>query len=110
MSSTKMLSTIKDLLPSKVFLHQRLSSINVHLESFPISSISFQGMSSSSDGRLPLKFCLPSKVIFHQRWSPIKVRLLSKVVFHWGKFYVQNSRPVVNFLGGTFVIVIVVFL
>jgi len=51
----RMMSSIKDCLPSKIVFHQRLSSI---------------------------KGCVPQKVVLNQRWPSIKVCLPSNDVLH----------------------------
>ena len=74
---------IKGRLLSKVFFHQRMSSVKgcfpskvVFRQRLSSSKVVFHQRSSCVKGRLP------SKVIFHQRSSFVKCRLPSNVVIH----------------------------
>ena len=74
--------------PSKVILHQRLSSIKGRPPStrLPSKDVFHQRLSS-------IKGCLPSKIASHQRLSSTKGCLLSKVVFHQRLSSIKGHLP-----------------
>ena len=74
--------------PSKVTLHQRLSSIKGCPPSKCLPSKDLFHQRSSS-----VKGCLPSKVVFRQRLSTIKDYLPSKVVFRQRSSSIKGRLP-----------------
>ena len=71
-------SSIDGLLPSKDILHQRISSIDGHLQLKVIFKVVF------CKGLVPSKGHLPSKIVFHQIPSFFKGCLPLKLVSHLG--------------------------